>query len=122
MRAIVQSFPAAACAVALLLAGEARGEEKHGVPVYPGAKYDATTTGAVREAMNIDAACYRTDDDVAKVTAFYKKQPGLKFIGGDAEGSMLKKGTVDVTVQRPWMDMKTGKMNKDTLISIVKQE
>jgi hypothetical protein len=28
---------------------------------------------------------------------------------------------VDVTVQNPWMNMKTGAMMKDTLISIVKQ-
>jgi len=122
MKAIFKAVLAATVAVALLLAGEARGEEKHGVPVYPGAKYDATTTGALRDAMKLDAACYRTADDVGKVTAFYRKQPGLKVVGETAEGSMLKKGTVDVTVQRPWMDMKTGTMNKDTLISIVKQE
>jgi hypothetical protein len=111
----------AAVAVPLLLAGTARGEEKHGVPVYPGARYDAATTGALRDAMNLDAACYRTDDDVAKVTAFYAKQPGFKVLAQGAEGSMIKKGDVDVTVQRPWMGMKSGAMNKDTLVSIVKQ-
>jgi hypothetical protein len=35
---------------------------------------------------------------------------------------MFRKGNVDVTVQSPWMDTKTGKMEKDTLISIVKNK
>jgi hypothetical protein len=59
---------------------------------------------------------------VEKVIAFYKKQPGLNFVGGDQGGGMLRKGNVDVTVQSPWMDTKTGKMEKDTLISIVKNK
>lgn len=121
MRAMFQAA-AAALAVSLLLAGPARGEEKHGVPVYPGARYDAATSGALKDAMKLDAACYRTGDGVGKVMAFYQKQPGLKVVAQDTEGGMLRKGDVDVTVQRPWMDMKTGAMNKDTLVSIVKQK
>ena len=121
MRAMFHAA-AAAVAVPLLLVGAARAEEKHGVPVYPGARYDAATSGALRDAMKVDAACYRTADEVAKVTAFYQKQPGFKVLAQGAEGSMLRKGDVDVTVQRPWMDMKTGAMNKDTLVSIVKQK
>jgi len=34
---------------------------------------------------------------------------------------MFKKGQIIVTIQNPWMDRKTGKTIKDTLISIVKQ-
>jgi hypothetical protein len=29
---------------------------------------------------------------------------------------------VNVTVQNPWLDMKSGKINNDTLISIVKRK
>jgi hypothetical protein len=37
------------------------------------------------------------------------------------EGAGFKTKTgVRVTIQNPWMDMETGKMIKDTLISIVK--
>jgi hypothetical protein len=89
MRAIFKAVSATAIAAALLLAGEARGEEKHGVPVYPGAKYDATTTGVLQDAMKLDAACYRTGDEVPKVTDFYRKQPGFKVMGEGAEGSMI---------------------------------
>jgi hypothetical protein len=41
-------------------------------------------------------------------------------MGGDKENAMFKKGNVDITIQNPWMDMKSGKMMKDTLITIVK--
>ena len=34
-------------------------EEKYGVKVYDGAKYDAETTQAVNSAMKIDGACYQ---------------------------------------------------------------
>ena len=96
-------------------------EEKFGVKVYDGAKYDASTSKTVSESMSINAACYRTNDSVAKVAAFYKKQAGLESMGENKEGAMFKKGDVDITIQNPWMDMKSGKMMKDTLISIVKQ-
>lgn len=111
---------AAAAVVALSPASEARGEEKHGVAVYPGAKLDAAATDVVRQMTKNDAGCYRTADPVAKVTAFYRKQPGVSVTHEDAETSLSKKGAVDITVQRPWMDLKTGTMNQDTLISIVK--
>jgi len=35
------------------------------------------------------------------------------------EGALFKKGKINVTLQSPWMNMKTGAMMKDTLISIV---
>jgi hypothetical protein len=42
-------------------------------------------------------------------------------MGESKEGAMFKKGNIDITIQNPWMDMKSGRMMKDTLISIVKQ-
>jgi len=109
--------------VAVFVAGiiTAGAEEKFGVKVYDGARYDASTSKTLSESMSINAACYRTNDSVAKVVAFYTKQPGLESMGASKEGAMFKKGDIDITIQNPWMDMKSGKMNKDTLISIVKQ-
>jgi hypothetical protein len=98
----------------------ANAEEKFGVKVYDAAKLDAATSKTVSDSMSINAFCYRTNDSVAKVTDFYKKQAGLEFMGRDKENPMLKKGNVDITIQNPWMDMKSGKMRKDTLITIVK--
>jgi hypothetical protein len=95
-------------------------EDKFGVKVYDAAEFDAATSKNVSESMSIKASCYRTNDSVSKVIEFYKKQPGLELMGGDKESALFKKGDVDITIQSPWMDMKTGKMMKDTLISIVK--
>ena len=53
---------------------------------------------------------------------FYKKQPGTTVVHTDATGGMFKKGNVNITVQTPWMNMKTGEHMKDTLISIVKTQ
>jgi len=97
-------------------------EEKFGVKVYDGTKYDAATSKFLKEFMSAEAHCYRTNDSVSKVVEFYKKQPGIKLIGNSKESAMFKKGDVDITIQNPWMDMATGKMMKDTLISIVKHE
>jgi hypothetical protein len=97
-------------------------EEKHGVQVYPGAKYDAETTQAVNTAMKLDGTCYHTDATVAQVNEFYKKQPGTTELHTSAKGGLFQKGNVNITVQSPWMNMKTGQHMTDTLISIVKTQ
>lgn len=103
------------------LCGTAMAEDKFGIQVYPGAKADAGTTKFLVEDLNVQGAAYRTSDPIAKVIEFYKGQKGMKYLGGDSSNAMFRKGTVDVTVQTPWQNMSTGKMMKDTLISIVKQ-
>jgi hypothetical protein len=114
----------AAFVAVLLLTGfiTAGAEEKFGFEIYHGAKYDASTSQTVSESMSINASCYRTNDDVAKVIEFYRKQAGLEFMGGSQEGGMFKKGNIDITIQNPWMDMHSGRMMKDTLITIVKHQ
>jgi hypothetical protein len=102
--------------------GVANAEERMGVTVYPGAKYDGDTSKVVKDMMKTDAACFTTADSIAKVAAFYQQQ-GLKAVGDvTKEGAWFKKGDVDVTIQSPWMNMKTGAMMKDTLVSIVKMK
>jgi hypothetical protein len=104
-------------------AAAALAEERFGIKVYPGASYDATTSNKLKEAMGVEAACFRTNDSVAKVVTFYKTQPGLKPMGDATnEGAMFRKNKTDVTIQNPWMDMATGKMMTSTLISIVQQK
>ena len=85
----------------------------------PGAKADPGLSAQLAKAFKKDAACYRTGDAVGKVNDFYKKQPGLTAMGTTPEGSAFTKGDLMVTVQNPWMDMKTGAMQKDTLITIM---
>lgn len=96
-------------------------EEKHGVKVYDGAKYDAETSQFLITQMNVDGACYRTGATPVQVNEFYRKQPGTTEVSTHAKGGMFKKGNIDITVQSPWLNMKTGEHMKDTLISIVKR-
>jgi len=121
------------------VAADALDTAKAGIPVYQGAKPDAATTEFVRSSLGVEGAAFRTTDALAKVADFYGKQAGIKpmaeptkdsaaFLAGckDEYNEILKKNMsrcgYHVTVQNPWMDMKTGKMVNDTLITIVKQE
>jgi len=111
---------------------------KAGIAVYPGAKADAATSSFLRESLGMTGAAYRSGDGVAKVVAFYEKQTGMKKMpGATGEQAGFSAGCTgefnkymkkeiqtcayQVTVQNPWMDMKTGQLVRDTLISIVKQ-
>lgn len=92
----------------------------------------------LRDSMQLTAAAFRTNDGAAKVAAFYEKQNGMrKMPGATAEQALFSAGCkaefnpylkkeshqcgYQVTVQNPWMDMKSGKLVRDTLITIVKQ-
>ena len=102
------------CSLAL-----AQAEDKFGVKVYDGAKYDADTT-AILAQMGMQGACYRSSDALQKVIDFYSKLPGVTVVDTNDKGAMFKLNGVTITLQNPWLDMKTGKHNTDTLISIVK--
>jgi hypothetical protein len=119
MNGITRTAAVVLAAVAILWTGAARAEEKHGIQVYPGARADPGLSAQLAKAFGKDVACYRTGDAVGKVTEFYKKQPGLTVMGTTPEGGAFTKGDLMVTVQNPWKDLKTGAMQKDTLISIV---
>jgi hypothetical protein len=105
----------------LLCASGSGAEDKFGVKVYAGAKLDKDTSTWISESFSSEAFCYRTSDSVEKVVEFYKKEPGMNFVGSTKEGGMFKKDKIDITIQSPWQDMKTGQLMKDTFISIVRQ-
>lgn len=135
--AIMRAALALAC-LAAIASGPALAQTA-GIAIYPGAKQDAATSEFLRSQMGVEGAAYRTNDSLQKVAAFYQQQPGMKPMGDATKDSaafvagckeefnavMKKKMTTGcthhVTVQNPWMDMKTGKMVADTLVSIVKQ-
>ena len=111
---------AIAVGVFALFAGTAVAESQFGIEVYPGAKADAEVAKQLQEAMKIKGKTYRTSDPVAKVAEFYRKQKLEEAPGTSKTGAMfMSKGGANVTIQNPWADMKTGKMNNDTLVSIV---
>jgi hypothetical protein len=100
-----------------------QGAEHFGVQVYGGARLDAEETAFMREKGGGDGYCYRTEDRVQEVTAFYQKQPGVISVGTDETGGMFLKEddghTVYITVASPWQPAKGGEMKKDTIISII---
>ena len=110
-------------AIAALAIGDAAAEKQFGVEVYPGAKPAPEVAQQLKEAMKINGHTYVTGDSVDKVAAYYQKQPGLKQNpGADAKQAGFMGQGVMVTIQNPWMDMKTGKVQSNTLVSIVKQK
>ena len=112
--------------VLMMCISSAAAEERLGVAVYPGAKYDPIRTMRLRENPSMHGSAYRTSDDIAKVTAFYREQ-GLLFLktgSPSKERARFKKvdSDVDVVVQQPWKDAQTGATMTDTLILILKEE
>ncbi len=116
----------AAAFVFMMCISSAAAEERLGVAVYPGAKYDQAGTKLLRNSLPVQGAAYRTSDDIVRVIAFYRKQ-GLLFlkIGSPSkEHARFKKVEtgVDVVVQNPWKDSQTGAMITGTRILIFKKE
>ena len=130
---------AGSCGIAAAKDGGAALDPAHaGIPVYPGARADAGSSAFMRESLQMVASAYRTGDALAKVTAFYERQAGFrKLPGASGEGALFSAGCraewnpylkkemhkcgYQVTIQNPWMDMRSGKLVQDTLITIVKQ-
>jgi hypothetical protein len=111
--------------VLLLCISSAAAKEQLGVAVYPGSEYDQARTKLLKDSLSVQGAAYRTRDGLAKVTAFYRKQ-GLVFLRfGSSEkiARFMKYDTdIEVVIQNPWKDAKTGAMMTDTLILIYKKD
>lgn len=106
----------------VLLSGIAPAAEQFGVAVYPGAKEHPSTTQFLKEGLGVQGVAFRTGDSMAAVVEFYRAQDGIREIIAGDESAMFRKGEeVDVTVQSPWMDMHSGTLMQDCLISIVKR-
>lgn len=66
---------------------------------------------------------FHTSDSVAAVGEFCRAQDGIREVIVREESAMFKKGDeADVTVQNPWMDMQSGTLMQDCLISIVNRK
>jgi hypothetical protein len=109
----------------VLCISSAAAEEHLGVAVYPGSEYDQARTKLLKDSLSVQGAAYRTTDDMAKVTAFYRKQ-GLVFLKFGSSGKIARfmnyDTNVEVVIQNPWKDAKTGAMMTDTLILIYKKD
>jgi hypothetical protein len=122
--------------------GLASTADDFGLPSYPGAKSDAETQevcaepemGIIKEreeksGLAKSKHCYRTNDSLANVVDFYKKQKGLK--GGvvvdnpGARSATFCRGECNevsvgtsVSISAPWFVPRTMNVNEDLLIVI----
>jgi hypothetical protein len=103
----------------------AAAEERLDVEVYPGAKYDGPLSLALMRNPALQGAAFRTDDDIERVAAFYRKK-GLLFLkmGSRKESARFKdmEKNVDVVIQQPWKDPQSHALMKDTLILIMREK
>ena len=114
---------AALIAIAILWSAHAGAESQYGIEVYPNAKADAAVAQSLKKMGFKNSAAYRTTDSVSKVVEFYRKQKFKELPGGDDRGGAFDTGKgVSLTIQNPWLEMSTGKLVKDTLISFVKKQ
>lgn len=120
MRATRRALRATVIAVALL-ASTAWAEERHGVPVYPGARPDPVAAAAASEGGKVDAACHRTDDVVPQVTTYYRNQPGCEVVSERDEHGVLRVGAVEVTVRLVPAEGKAGSAGRQTLVCILRR-
>ena len=107
-----------AAALFAFVSGAAFAESQYGVEVYPGAKADEQVAKQVKDRLKVTAKTYRTSDAVSKVADFYRKQ-NLTEAHASKKGATFTGKGATVTIQSPWLDMDSGKMNNDTLVSIV---
>ena len=103
----------------VLVAASAQSEDRLGIAVYPGAKFDAQNTSMVKQLAS-DGACYRTNDPKAKLVDYYSKLAGLKPLlpppGVISPATVFQKGQdtqvrVQTAVDKP----------QETMLCIVKE-
>lgn len=111
------------CCLVLLMAKMALAGEQFGVTVYPNAQAEPGATKFLQEELGVNGVAFRTSDSVTDVVIFYQAREGMREVFASQDSAMFKKGDdVDVTIQSPWMDMQTGTVMQDCLISIVKRK
>jgi hypothetical protein len=115
-----------AAIVFMMCISSAAAEERLGVAVYPGAKYDPAGTKRIQNSLSAKGAAYRTGDDIENVIAFYRQQGLLHLKSGSPskDHARFKKADtgVDVVLERLRKDPQSGATMTGTLIQIIKKE
>jgi len=104
--------------------GSAKTFEHFTVKIYPGAQLDAEQTKYAKDILGVEEYCYRTQESLNKVIAYYEKLGGLVCLSSDSNTALYTKdeegSTVRLVIANPWTDPMTGKQRFDTLIQILK--
>jgi hypothetical protein len=116
MRTTVAAF------VMMLCIATAFAEDQLGVAVYPGAQYDQAASKKLRDSLSVKGAAYLTSDDIAKVTAFYRKQGLLYLKIGSSSNEVARFKKVDTDVEVVVQNRRKDATMTGTLILIYKKE
>ncbi len=94
-----------------------------GIPLYPGSSSN-NIEGAekvLKDTGYKTAVCRHTADDLSKVVAFYGKVKQLSPMGEPSKdnAAFATADGASMSINSPWVDMKTMKFNNGTMICIV---
>ena len=94
-----------------------------GIALYPGASSSNVESSekVLKDSGYPTAVCRHTADSVAKVFAFYRNDKQLQPLGEPTKDNAGFAGTAgaSMSINSPWVDLKTLRSNNDTMICIV---
>ena len=108
------------------IAAQAAGESVAGIQLYPGASaHDVEGSEKVlKDTGYPTAVCRHTPDSLEKVVAFYRKDKELSPMGEPSKDNagFSNKAGASMSINSPWVNMKTFQMNKGTMVCIASKK
>ena len=94
-----------------------------GIQLYPGSS-SSNVEGSEKVLKDTGykiAVCRQTADSLAKVVAFYRNDKQLSLLGEPSKdnAAFATQAGASMSINSPWVDMKTLKFNDSTMICIV---
>jgi hypothetical protein len=103
-------------------AAQSGADQVAGIQLYPGSSRSNAegSEKVIKDSGYKTAVCRHTGDSLGKVVAFYRADKNLSLLGdpsNDNAGFATKNGA-SISINSPWVDMKTLKFNDGTMICI----
>jgi hypothetical protein len=116
-------FPLVAVLLALGVTAQAGPESVAGIQLYPGgsSSHVEGSEKVLKDTGYPTAVCRHTPDSLAKVVAFYSKDKQLSLMGEPSKdnAAFAGKAGASLSINSPWVDMKSLQFNNGTMICIV---
>jgi hypothetical protein len=115
-------FPTLLALLASAVTAAAGGESVAGIQLYPGASSSNVegTEKFLKDTGYPVAVCRNTTDSLEKVVAFYRSDKQLSPMGepGKDNAGFYNKAGASMSINSPWINMKTFQMTNGTMICI----
>jgi hypothetical protein len=93
-----------------------------GILLYPGGSSVGVegSENVIKSSGYKTGVCRHTTDSLAKVVAFYRNQRNLSPLGEPSKdnAAFFTKAGASMSINSPWMDMRTFKLTEGTMICI----